>query len=84
MQINFSADFETAHLRGKSRASDNTKINANFLFGGFIASYESLCVNDPSRRSFVSAVVRELPQIKNKDVKDSFKSIEKQIEQLGM
>ena len=24
--------------------ADNKKINANFLFGGFIASYESLCV----------------------------------------
>ena len=24
----------------------NKKINANFLFGGFIASYESWCVNE--------------------------------------
>ena len=50
-------------LRGESRASDNKKINANFLFGGFIASYESWCVI--KQLCFVSTVVRELPQIKN-------------------
>ena len=60
---NFRADFETVSLRGKSRAAGNKKINANFLFGGFIASYESLCVND--QLCFVSTVMRELPQIKN-------------------
>ena len=41
----------------------NMKINANFLFGGFIASYESWCVNE--QLCFVSTVVRKLPQIKN-------------------
>lgn len=41
----------------------NKKINANFLFGGFIASYESWCVI--KQLCFVSTVVRELPQIKN-------------------
>ena len=51
------------HLRGESRAADNRKINANFLFGGFIASYESWCVNE--QLCFVSTVVRKLPQIKN-------------------
>ena len=50
-------------LRGKSRAAGNKKINANFLFGGFIASYESWCVNE--QLCFVSTVVRKLPQIKN-------------------
>ena len=54
---------ETVVLRGKSTASANKKINANFLFGGFIASYESLCVNE--QLCFVSTVVRTLPQIKN-------------------
>ena len=54
---------ETVVLRGKSRAAHNRKINANFLFGGFIASYESLCVNE--QLCFVSTVVRKLPQIKN-------------------
>ena len=54
---------ETVVLRGKSKAADNKKINANFLFGGFIASYESLCVI--KQLCFVSTVVRELPQIKN-------------------
>ena len=43
--------------------ADNKKINANFLFGGFIASYESLCVHE--QFCFVSTVVRKLPQIKN-------------------
>ena len=38
-------------------------LNANFLFGGFIASYESLCVI--KQLCFVSTVVRKLPQIKN-------------------
>ena len=58
---------ETVVLRGKSRAAQNRKINANFLFGGFIASYESLCVNESRKLSgcFVSTVVRKLPQIKN-------------------
>ena len=41
----------------------NKKINANFLFGGFIASYESWCVI--KQLCFVSTVVRKLPQIKN-------------------
>ena len=54
---------ETVVLRGESRAAGNKKINANFLFGGFIASYESWCVNE--QLCFVSTVVRELPQIKN-------------------
>ena len=35
---------ETADLRGESSTADNKKINASFLFGGFIASYESLSV----------------------------------------
>ncbi len=48
---------ECKSLRGQFRAdigghifvervecAHNIKINANFLFGGFIASYESLCV----------------------------------------
>ena len=51
----------TESLRGKSRAAGNKKINANFLFGGFIASYESWCVNehpDSYRECFVSTVVR--------------------------
>ena len=50
-------------LRGESRAAANKKINANFLFGGFIASYESWCVIE--QLCFVSTVVRKLPQIKN-------------------
>ena len=54
---------ETVVLRGKSTTAANKKINANFLFGGFIASYESLCVNE--HLCFVSTVVRKLPQIKN-------------------
>ena len=48
----------------------NKKINTNFLFGGFIASYESFrlsqdksCVNE--QLSFVSTVVHKLLQIKN-------------------
>ena len=40
-----------------------TAATANFLFGGFIASYESWCVI--KQLCFVSTVVRELPQIKN-------------------
>ena len=54
---------ETVVLRGESKAADNRKINANFLFGGFIASYESWCVNE--QLCFVSTMVRKLPQIKN-------------------
>ena len=50
-------------LRGQSKTAANKKINANFLFGGFIASYESLCVI--KQLCFVSTVVRKLPQIKN-------------------
>ena len=59
----FCAYLETVVLRGKSKAAGNRKINANFLFGGFIASYESWCVNE--QLCFVSTVVRKLPQIKN-------------------
>lgn len=54
---------ETLSKHGQSRASHNKKINANFLFGGFIASYESWCVI--KQLCFVSTVVRELPQRKN-------------------
>lgn len=61
--INFRADIEGHDFVARSRAADNRKINANFLFGGFIASYESVCVN--KHLCFVSTVVRELPQIKN-------------------
>ena len=53
----------TVVLRGESKPAGNRKINANFLFGGFIASYESWCVI--KQLCFVSTVVRELPQIKN-------------------
>ena len=53
----------TVVLRGKSITAGNIKINANFLFGGFIASYKSLCVI--KQLCFVSTVVRKLPQIKN-------------------
>ena len=61
--IKLSCELETVVLRGKSKTAGNKKINANFLFGGFIASYESLCVI--KQLCFVSTVVRELPQIKN-------------------
>ena len=54
---------ETVVLRGESSTAANKKINANFLFGSFIVSYESLCVNE--QLCFVSTVVRKLPQIKN-------------------
>ena len=54
---------QTVVLRGESMAAHNRKINANFLFGGFIASYESWCVI--KQLCFVSTVVHELPQIKN-------------------
>ena len=54
---------ETVVLRGESMAAGNRKINANFLFGGFIASYESLCVNE--HLCFVSTALRELTKIKN-------------------
>ena len=58
---------ETVVLRGQSSTAANKKINANFLFGGFIASYESLCVikSRSTAGCFVSTVVRKLPQIKN-------------------
>ena len=54
-----SCGLETSPLRSESKTAANNKTNANFLFGGFIASYESLCVNDQLRR------MRKLPQIKN-------------------
>ena len=67
-----SCGLETAQLRGESKTAANRKINANFLFGGFIASYESLCVIKQlcfpacvTQSGRVSTVVRELPQIKN-------------------
>ena len=60
---NLYSGLETVVLRGKSKAADNRKINANFLFGGFIASYEQWCVI--KQLCFVSTVVRKLPQIKN-------------------
>ena len=50
-------------LRGESITAANRKINGNFLFGVFIASYESWCVI--KHLCFVSTVVRKLPQIKN-------------------
>ena len=63
MNVNLSnklfCGLETARLRTSSMAAANKKINEKFLFGGFIDSYESLCVNDPPRR------MRELTQIKN-------------------
>ena len=67
---NFCADPETAQLRRKSKTAGNKKINANFLFGGFIASYESLCVIKQLcfpvyRLAGKQQVVCELPQIKN-------------------
>ena len=52
-----------AQLRSENITAGNKKINANFLFGGFIASYKSWCVNE--QLCFVSTVVRKLPQIKN-------------------
>ena len=62
-----SCKLATVVLRRQSKTAGNKKINANFLFGGFIASYESLCVNE--QLCFVSipqySVMRELPQIKN-------------------
>ena len=54
---------ETALLRGEIRAAANKKITANFLKGGLVASYESVCVI--KQLCFVSTVVRKLPQIKN-------------------
>ena len=50
-------------LKSVSVKLDSMGLNANFLFGGFIASYESWCVNE--QLCFVSTVVRKLPQIKN-------------------
>ena len=45
-------------LRRNSRAAGNKKINANFLFGGFTASHESLWVI--KQLCFVSTVMRKL------------------------
>ena len=55
----------TEQLRGESMAAANKKINANFLFGGFIVPMKNrdLCVI--KQLCFVSTVVRKLPQIKN-------------------
>ena len=60
---NFSAIHRRANLRGESKTAANKKINENFLFGGFIASYESLCVIKSRNTAgcFVSTVVRKLP-----------------------
>ena len=54
---------DTALLREQSSTNAQQKDKRNFLFGGFIASYESLCINE--QLCFVSTVVRKLPQIKN-------------------
>ena len=59
----FRADIGGHRFGRKEPHAHNKKINANFLFGGFIASYESLCVI--KQLCFVSTVVRKLPQIKN-------------------
>ena len=58
---------QTVVLRGKSRAAHNRKINANFLFGGFIASYESLCVIKQLYLVTIPIAIgmRKLHQIKN-------------------
>ena len=59
----FSLTSEGIASLEKSGDAHNKKINANFLFGGFIASYESWCVI--KQLCFVSTVMCKLPQIKN-------------------
>ena len=66
----FYCGLETVLLRMESLAKANKKIDANFLFGGLIASYENFplrrdrsCVN--KQLLFVSTVARKLPLIKN-------------------
>ena len=55
---NFLLDIGGHRFVARSIAAANKKIDANFLFGGFIASYESLCVNE--QLCFVSTVMRKL------------------------